>query len=207
MFDEIISTSKWSESHGAEGAHAGMGFIYYSIPYVFKARHCVCLGSGAGFVPKLMHQAQSQLIKEGMIENHKITLIDANTGPWGLPVYQDGIDGYPEITLIKAMTDDAVVFVDNIDYLHVDADHSYEQVLKDLNNYGSKMNGDNWAITIHDTHNFSDADHPEIGSYMASYDYAQSNDLYFINFRVGCGTALIIPKKWSRHETLGILTF
>jgi len=207
MFDEIIESSKWSESHGAEGSHLGMGLFYFGIPYVLKARHCVCLGSGAGFVPKLMHKAQSVLIEEGIIENHRITLVDANTGPWGLPVYQDGIDGYQEITLIKAMTNDAVGLVDDIDYLHVDADHSYDQVLNDLNNYGSKMNGNHWAITIHDTHNFSDADHPEIGSYQAAFDYAQAMNYYFTNFRVGCGTGLIIPKRMERYETLGIPAF
>lgn len=205
MFDHIIQHSKWSESHGAEGSHLGMGMFYYGIPYILKAKHCVCLGSGAGFVPKLMHQAQSQLVEEGLIESHKITLIDADTGPWGLPVYQDEIYGYSEIKLIKAMTNDAVHLVDNIDYLHVDADHTYDQVLNDLNNYSTKMNGDNWAITIHDTYNFSDADHPPIGSYDAANDFAQSNNLYFVNFRIGCGTAMIVPKR--KYETLGIFSF
>jgi hypothetical protein len=205
MFDSIISDSKWSESHGAEGNHLGMGIMYYAIPYVLKAQHCVCLGSGAGFVPKLMHRAQSQLIEEGIISSHKITLIDANIGPWGLPVYQEGIDGYPEITLIKSMTDDAVQLVNNIDYLHVDADHTYDQVLNDFNNYLSKMNGDNWAMTVHDTYNFSDADHPPIGSYQAAVDFSQANDLYFTNFRIGCGTGLIMPRR--KFETLGIFNF
>jgi hypothetical protein len=194
MFESIIESSKWSESHGAEKNFAGMGFFYYGIPYVLEAKACVCLGSGAGFVPKLMYEAQSDLVKIGKIQQINITLVDANIGPWGRPVYEGGIEGYPDIRLIKDTTDNAAPIVEFIDYLHVDADHSYDQVYKDLKNYGSKMRGDKWAITVHDTNNPSDGDHPEIGSYRASVDWSRENGFDMVNFPVGCGTALIMPR-------------
>jgi hypothetical protein len=196
MFKDIIHSSKWSESHGAELDYLGMGSLYYSIPYALKSLTCVCLGSGAGFVPKLMHKAQEDLIKEGQIllSVPSVYLIDANIGPWGRPVYEDYIENYSFIKLIKKTTDEAVNDVPKINYLHVDADHSYEQVYIDLNNYGKKMSGDKWAITIHDTNNPSNGDHPPIGCYRASMDWARDNGHDIVNFQVGCGTALIMPR-------------
>lgn len=196
MFDQIIKNSKWSESHGAENTHLGMGTFYFGLPYALKASSIVCLGSGAGFVPKLMVEAQRCLIKDGYINQFNINLIDANVGPWGLPVYGlSGIEGYSEINLIAELTDTAHIHIGSIDYLHVDADHTYEQVYKDLTNYGSKMNKHNlWAITVHDTNNSSDGDHPEIGSYYAARDWSADNGHDMVNFPIGCGTALIMPK-------------
>jgi hypothetical protein len=200
MFKEIIETSKWSESHGAEGEFLGAGSLYYFIPYMLKAKKIVCLGSGAGFVPKLMIEAQKALFNEGQLlevsENiFDVTLIDANIGPWGLPVYNDSIDGYENIKIIKDLTDNVYEQFSDIDYLHVDADHSYEQIYKDLAHYGTRMNPNKrWAITIHDTFNPSDGDHPPIGSYHAAVDWANHNKHDIVNFPYGCGTALIMPK-------------
>ena len=101
MFDDIIKNSKWSESHGAVGNHAGMGIFYYALPYSLRASSIVCLGSGAGFVPKLAVESQKSLIKEGLLSQYNVNLIDANIGPWGLPIYtSEGIIGYPEILLL-----------------------------------------------------------------------------------------------------------
>jgi hypothetical protein len=205
MHNHIIHSSPYANSHGAEGNHLGAGSLYFFIPYMLKAEVCVCLGSGAGFVPKLMVEAQRALSNDGILKNHKVYLVDANIGPWGRPEYEDEIDGYPEIVVIKKLTNDAVNMFDSINYLHVDADHSYDQVLSDLIYYGSKMAGD-WAITIHDTDNNEDGDHPEIGSYWAMRDFAESNDLYWTNFSIGCGTGLITPKKEKKngYKEMGI---
>lgn len=196
MFDNIITESKWSESHDAYAGYAGVGMLYFSIPYMIKARKCVCLGSGAGFVPKIMLEAQKELVKNNLIDNTDVNLVDANIGPWGRPVYgDDGIIGYDEIKFHKMMTNEAYELFDDINYLHVDADHSYDQVLDDLNNYGSRLSKTSmWAVTVHDTYNFSDGDHPEIGSFMAAKDWADTNCMSMINFPFGCGTALIMPR-------------
>lgn len=204
MFDEIIKNTKWSESHGAYGEYPGMGIMYYALPLLLNAKKCVCLGSGAGFVPKLMHKAQEELVRLGLIDEIDISLVDADIGPWGRPVYNNEIEGYPGIRLYKMMTDEAHSLFNNIDYLHVDADHSYDQVLNDLNNYGCKMNGSKWAITIHDTYNFSDGEHPIIGSYQASIDWAYANKFDIVNFQVGCGTAIIMPNTKQTEEVYGV---
>ena len=196
MFDtESIAKLPYANSHGSDGVHLGAGVLYFSIPYMLKAKVCVCLGSGSGFVPKLMAEAQRQLQKETPHVPHKVYLVDADIGPWGRPEYNDEIDGYPEIKVIRKLTDDAVEMFDKeINYLHVDADHSYDQVLNDLNNYIWKMSGD-WAITVHDTYNHQNPEYPEIGSYLAMKDFAKALDFNFVNFSIGCGTALVTPRR------------
>ena len=57
----------WCSSHGADNGSEdlGAGLLYYSLAYSIRARTCVCLGSGGGFVPRLMRQAQRDLDLEG----------------------------------------------------------------------------------------------------------------------------------------------
>ena len=43
---------RWT--HGANDDYLGAGIFYYSIPYFLKSEVCVCLGSGGGYVPRLM---------------------------------------------------------------------------------------------------------------------------------------------------------
>jgi hypothetical protein len=195
MYKQIIASSKWSESHGAVNNFAGMGGIYYALTYTYKAKKCVCLGSGGGFVPKLMHLAQQTLIDENIIKDFDISLIDADIGIWGRPVYGESIPYYPQIKLIKKLTDDAFDQFENIDYLHVDADHTHDQVYKDLSNYGSKMNKKYWAITVHDTNNLGAYRRGlPIGCYSAAKQWASEHNHDMINFPIGEGTALILPR-------------
>jgi len=195
MYKDIVETSQWSESHGANNDFAGLGAIYYALPYSLKADICVCLGSGAGFVPKLMHYAQEVLIREEIINKIDVSLVDADIGIWGRPVYQNVIDGYEGIKIYKQLTDSAFENFNNIAYLHVDADHTYEQVYKDLCNYGSRMRKENWAITVHDTNNIpAKLGNLGIGCYQAATQWAEENNYGFVNFTVGCGTALIMPR-------------
>lgn len=198
MYENIIQSSKWYESHGADAKnnHASMGSIYFSLPYLLKAKKCVCLGSGGGFVPKLMHLAQTALIEEKLLKNVDISLVDADIGIWGRPVYGNSIPDYPDIKLIKELTDNACDQFYDINYLHVDADHTHDQVYKDLKNYGSRMaDWSPWAITIHDTYNIGAVNSGlPIGCYSAAKQWAAENDYDIVNFPIGCGTALIMPR-------------
>ena len=44
-----------------QGVDLAAGMIYYSLAYSLKARTCVNLGSGGGFVPRMLRQAQRDL--------------------------------------------------------------------------------------------------------------------------------------------------
>jgi len=50
---------RWT--HGATNYHLGDGLLIYSIIQLMRYKTCVCLGSGAGFIPRIMTQARLDL--------------------------------------------------------------------------------------------------------------------------------------------------
>ena len=193
-FYEISHTSEWSWSHGTVGTkYAGFAPLYFSLIYTMRSKRCVCLGSGGGFVPKIMAYAQNKLIEENLIVDYDVSLVDANLAGWGDRSYDNCIEGYPEIKLINKTTDEAAELFNDISYLHVDADHSEQQVYKDLCNYGSRMKQKNWIITCHDTHTPREIDYG-IGVYNSIKRWTQENNHDLVNFPIGFGTAIIMPR-------------
>ena len=120
---------KYKETHGATHIYLGGGLLFYLIPYLMKSKTCVCLGSGGGFVPRIMSQA-----KYGTTY-----VVDAKNGVNGETDWEDKsyfIETF-QPKVIEALTDDAYYnfFLRNnveIDYLHIDAGHSFEQVELDF---------------------------------------------------------------------------
>ena len=69
---------RWT--HGANDTYIGSGIMYFSIPYFLKARVCVCLGSGGGYVPRLMTDATWELNETHMYGEGKtgeVYVVDA----------------------------------------------------------------------------------------------------------------------------------
>jgi hypothetical protein len=155
----LTKDAKWNESHGANNAYLGGGMLYYVIPYMHKSRVCVCLGSGGGFVPRMMAQAHRDLrICGAAVGNMRVILVDGNCGVWGRPDWMEDESffrtAFSEIDLVIDTTANAFKkFLAEglqVDYLHVDADHSFEGCLADLRLYLQlvKQGG---IITLHDT--------------------------------------------------------
>ena len=48
--------------------HIGDGLLLYSLVYFYKFKTLVCLGSGGGFIPRIMTQARYDLSLEGFYE-------------------------------------------------------------------------------------------------------------------------------------------
>lgn len=151
--------SMWASDHGSdEKEYLGAGMLYYSLAYMKRAKLCVCLGSGGGFIPRMMAQAQRDLDLNGA----ETILVDANIGSYGRPYWIKKIPippksfflrKFPEIKVIMETTSLAAERNKNsweIDYLHIDADHSYEGSLQDFYNYKELMSPDG-IITFHDT--------------------------------------------------------
>ncbi len=143
----------WADSHGATGDDLGAGMLYYALVYIKKAKLCVCLGSGGGFVPRVMRQAQRDL----NLHEARTVLVDGNMGPWGRPFWLNENSffrkNYPDIEIIIDTT--SHVARDHgpswlIDYLHIDADHSIEGAYQDFMDYLPLMARDG-IITFHDT--------------------------------------------------------
>lgn len=160
-------------THGATKSHLGDGLIIYSLIQHMRAKVCVCIGSGGGFIPRIMTQAKVDLHKQKIFEGDP----DYNWGDIGTTYLVDACNGvggpndlenedsffrlnfYPR--LIKSTSVDAYYdfFVRQdikIDVLFIDGDHSYDGVKTDFDLY-SKILSDNGIIIIHDT----DSDYEE----------------------------------------------
>ena len=150
---------RWT--HGANDTYMGSGIMYFSIPYFLKARVCVCLGSGGGYVPRLMVDCvyelnETQMYGEG--KHGEVYVVDATNGFNGEVDWSDEDSFLREKfnpRFINSTTEDAFYnfFVKRdvkIDYLHIDADHTYEGCKLDFDLCSTIMN-ENGIISIHDT--------------------------------------------------------
>jgi hypothetical protein len=132
-----------------------------------RAKNCVCIGSGGGFIPRIMTQARIDLHKQNIFEGNG----DYNWGDIGTSYVVDACNGiggpndldneesfyrknfYPRFiksTSVEAYYDFFVRQDIKIDVLFIDGDHSYEGVKTDFELY-SKIMSDNGIIIIHDT--------------------------------------------------------
>lgn len=158
---------KYRWSHGATDLHLGDGMLIFSVIQFLRAKTCVCLGSGGGFVPRLMSQARIELHDQEIFEGIKAfewgdsgttILVDACNGINGETDWVDGTSFFREnfpCRIILETTENAFYnyFVKEdikIDYLHIDAGHSYEDVKRDFTLY-SKILSPNGVVSIHDT--------------------------------------------------------
>jgi len=150
---------RWT--HGANDTYMGSGIMYFSIPYFLKAEVCVCLGSGGGYVPRLMVDCVHELNETQMYGEDKygeVYVVDATNGFNGEVDWSDEDSFLREKfnpRFINSTTEDAFYnfFVKRdvkIDYLHIDADHTYEGCKLDFDLYSTIMN-ENGIISIHDT--------------------------------------------------------
>jgi hypothetical protein len=165
--EEEINPVPYRWSHGATDTHLGDGLIIYSLIQYMRAKVCVCLGSGGGFIPRIMTQARYDLHKQNIFEGNS----DFNYGDIGSTYVVDAMNGVGGIVdwfaeesffrrtfhprIINSTTEEAFydffVLQDiKIDYLHIDAGHSYENVKEDFELY-SQIMSENGIISIHDT--------------------------------------------------------
>ena len=156
---------RWT--HGATDQHMGDGLIIYSIIQHMRFKNCVCIGSGGGYIPRILTQARIDLHKQGIFEGNN----DYNWGDIGATYVIDACNGiggptdienensfyrktfYPRFiknTSENAFHDFFIRQDIKIDLLFIDGNHSYEGVKKDFELY-SKILNDNGIIIIHDT--------------------------------------------------------
>ena len=161
----LLAEAPWAESHGADHAkYLGAAMLYYSFAYAFQCQTIVVLGSGGGFVPRILRQAQRDLQASGALSSSAapvLILVDAHlaSAGYGSTFYAENEDTimrqqFRDIRYVFQKTDDAFVQLKNegisIDYLHVDADHSAEQSWKDFENFSTLLS-DRGVVSFHDT--------------------------------------------------------
>ena len=179
----------------------GAGILYYGLAYALKAKTCVCLGSGGGFVPRLMRQAQRDLGIEGsrtLLVDGAGQVRDESKRIWGSPSWTAEDSpfrmNYPEVEILfkltkQAFEEDLVPSGIAIDYLHIDADHHYDGVKEDWDLYHTLV-ADGGMITLHDTTNFREP----CGVPQLVEEIRQSGDYDVINFPIAYGTAMVRKK-------------
>lgn len=149
----LTKEAHWASLHGAAGNNLGASLLYYALVYSAKAKTCVCLGSGDGFVPRIMRQAQRDLNLEGS----RTILVDGNMGKWGRPLWLRKNSffrtHYPDIEIILDSTKNVALSHAQkwqINYLHIDADRTTKGALQDFLDYLPFM-AKRGIITLHDT--------------------------------------------------------
>lgn len=189
----LTHEAAWANSHGAYDDFLGMGLLYYSLVYVLKVRVAVCLGSGGGFVPRLMRQAQRDL---GMAQESRTVLVDANRpeAGWSSPLWLDKNSffrtTFSDIEIHLMTTAEAAdrIFAPkglHIDYLHIDADHSFRACIEDFQRYRRFLKAGS-LVTLHDT-SFPGAGVKGVIDYLR-----MRNDCELIDFpEIQAGTALV----------------
>lgn len=163
--EDIPVPYRWT--HGATDLHLGDGLIVYSIIQHMRAKNCVCIGSGGGFIPRIMTIARRDLYKQGIFEGNG----DHNWGDIGATYLVDacnGVGGFNDLEdensffrymftprFIKETSENAYYnfFVPQdikIDILFIDGDHSYEGVKLDFELY-SKLLTPKGIVILHDS--------------------------------------------------------
>jgi hypothetical protein len=193
--------AKWNESHGARSDYLGAGMLYYALVYAHRSQLAVCLGSGGGFVPRLIRQAQRDL----ELPDSRTVLVDANLpeAGWGSPAWLREGSYFRtafsdiEIRMEKSIDSAKGYFLPNritIDYLHIDADHSLEGCIQDFFVY-SPLVSSTGVITFHDTSLVHSKVKPRIGVPRVIEHIQTLPDWEVINFaHLGCGTAIVKRK-------------
>ena len=165
--EEVLKNVPYRWSHGATDDHLGDGLIIYSLIQYMRAKVCVCLGSGGGFIPRIMTQARIDLHSQNIFEGDA----NYNWGDIGTTYVVDAMNGiggnvswFNEESFFRRLFSPRIIadttsnafhnfFVLNdikIDYLHIDAGHSYENVKEDFELY-SQLMSEHGIISIHDT--------------------------------------------------------
>ena len=182
----LTRDANYTWSHGAKDEYLGAAMICYSLVYANRARFAVVLGSGSGFIPRVVRQAQRDI---GIGDTSQTVLVDGDMGDGGRPDYYDRPDcifrkAFPEIILIKIPTAVASDRCSNtIDYLHIDADHTYDGVKADWRNWSPLVTA-NGIITLHDTR-----ESPGVKKFME--ELQQEPDWGVCNLHwLGCGLAI-----------------
>ena len=187
---------RWS--HGATDSNLGDGLLIYSLIQFYKFKSLVCLGSGGGFIPRIMTQARYDLSAQGFYkemnmewgDNGSTYVVDACNKVNGV-VDWESEDSFFRKTFhpkfIKETTEKAYYefFVKQnikIDFLHIDANHTYEGVKKDFELYSNIMN-EGGIITIHDTDK----------NYVDNFVEIDNHE----------GDDLSGPSEWLRRFTIG----
>jgi hypothetical protein len=91
--NKVYTPVKYRWTHGATDLHMGDGLLIYSLIQFNKAKTCVCIGTGGGYIPRLMTQARYDLWEQAVFKGNPqnewgdigtTIIVDANNGVGGV---------------------------------------------------------------------------------------------------------------------------
>ena len=216
----LLKDAGFARSHGAiaEKEFLSTALMIFSLVYMLPAKKALVLGSGAGFIPRIVRQAQREVPDEKFLSEAETLFVDACIEERSN--YQFFCQEYPDVEFLRMTTDSAFekLKMRRFDYLHIDADHTHAQSLKDFENYLTLMD-DEFVITIHDTAIYyrGDGSVPQTighlrremlpgGKYedleMINFNNLDRNSQFHFGGDCKCvGLALIKPKKRMLMDT------
>lgn len=195
--ENIYAKCAYAFSHGVDSKNLGLVPFYYSLVYMTKAKTCVVLGSGGGVVPMACRQAQRDLGIES-----ETWLIDAfykeagyghpeEKGGWALPGSALQTH-FPEIKVVRKKTDECGGLIPKIDFLFVDAEHTYQAVLSDFSTFLPNLSPQAF-VGFHDT--------ADVGIQRAVSEIAEKYDFEILNLRdMASGVSIIRKSTKNGYE-------
>ncbi|KQQ78106.1 hypothetical protein ASF70_02470 [Rhizobium sp. Leaf321] len=204
-----LTSTIFCDSHGAFDGFLGCGYIYYGLAAAIRSQVSVCIGSGGGFVPEILKQAQ----RDHGIDTAATYLIDANlsdlgfgspsqSGGW-LDVNNDFTKRAGDVIILKMLSTDAAALFFNqgvlIDYLHIDGDHSKRGVIADFEDFAPVLSP-GAIVSLHDT------TMPSVTAAMDVIRLRNPEWEYFTLGEVGVGTAFmrrrttVAPKRLAENR-------
>lgn len=164
------SNLKYADSHiygcTQGGGFAGGGMLYYGIVSANLPKVAVVIGSGAGFVPRIVAQAQrdSEDLSPDSITyfidaDIDITSFDSGQNYGAADLVNVRLD--KNLFMMKMRSSYAAQLFKNenikIDYLHIDGDHSVKGIVEDWK-YFYRLLSKDAVITFHDLNSVRDVE-------------------------------------------------
>jgi len=232
--ESLIHQDRWAEGHGVieRNGFLGTSLLYFTFAYMLPAKTAVILGSGAGFVPRMVRQAQKEVPDEAFVKASRCILIDAciDDKGFGYPEYHEDPShffrtSFPDIEIWRMTTEEGAQKLKKeglaIDFLHIDADHTFKQSLNDFESYLPLMSPD-FIMTLHDTaihhlEGLHDGCVPRTVAYlrkeiqpggkyenleMLNFNHRHRQETNYFKDEMRCrGVAVVKPKQCSIWET------
>ena len=184
----LTHSAHWCQGHGAvpDTPFLGAGMLYYALVYMHMFELCVILGSGGGFVPRVVRQAQRDMDLQGS----RTILVDADVGPWGRPDWTAPDSffrlSFPDVIWWKKTADEAADTFQERNwhpgFVHVDANH--HRARDDFRRW-SELVLPGGIISIHDTLTGG-----ACTAWNAMQEARRSNDWDVIHFPMWAGIAI-----------------
>jgi predicted O-methyltransferase YrrM len=185
---------KYDEKKDLQNLNLGLGWLYYSLPRIYKPKLVVMIGSGRGFLPIL--------IAKGLKDNKDKTacyFIDpslddafwqnkAKTQKWFKNFGVEKIISHQLYTTQKFIKTPLYQKMKNIDLLVIDGNHFYNYVKFDFKSFAKKLSK-NAIILFHDS--ISRSKNPQWNGPLKFLNELKKDKHYqFFDFKIGAGLTI-----------------